>query len=117
MAFQNLLFVDDNPAMLELGVDYFKALTPNIDTATDYASAMEKLRASEYGLTILDGLEGKCFDIYKNLGEEGIFYGEFVILSGDVELQIKAKELRIPFYAKPNGLSQIVKDYRDKFLS
>lgn len=111
MALNNLLYVDDDPDWLEIGQRRFQGLTPNVDVAEDYASALQKIRQTKYDLIILDSLEGDCFRIHRDIQE--IPHGEIILFSGNSQIKGEAKRLGIPFYDKMRGLSKLMEAYKE----
>ena len=109
----NVLCVDDEPETLSTHKIYFQmCLTPNVDTAKDISSALQKIRETKYDLIILDGLEEQCFRLFDDIKE--IPHGDVMILSGDSTVESMAKEKGIPFYSKKdrNALEKIVEKYK-----
>jgi len=88
MALKNLLYVDDDPDWLEMGQRRFQGLTPNVDVAENYASALEKIRQTRYDLIVLDSLEGDCFRVHRDI--QDIPHGEVVLFSADSRIQGEA---------------------------
>ena len=111
MPINNLLFVDDDPVWLRLGQRRFQALTPNVDVAKDYDSAIRKIRKTTYDLIILDSLEGDCFRIHQDAKD--LPHGDVVIFSANMLIQSHAERLGIPFYSKLNNdLDKIIRTYK-----
>lgn len=88
-------------------------LTPNVELAEDYESALQKIRQTRYDLIILDSLEGDCFRIHRDIKK--ISHGDVIIFSGNMQTETEAKRLGISFYSKANaseGLDEIVAKYK-----
>ena len=109
----NVLVVDDERECRTTHQIYFQLyLTPNVDTAEDMHSALQKIRETKYDLIVIDGLEGQCFRLFDNIKE--IPHGEVIILSGDFTVKEMAQKKEIPFYDKrdKNALEKIVEKYK-----
>ena len=109
----NVLVVDDERECRTTHQIYFQLyLTPNVDTAEDMHSALQKIRETKYDLIVIDGLEGQCFRLFDNIKE--IPHGEVIILSGDSSIEKIAKTRGIPFYSKKDVyiLKKIVEKYK-----
>ncbi len=111
MSLSNLLYVDDDSTWRRLGQRRFqRELTPNVDVAEDYASALQRIRETRYDLIVLDSLEGDCFRVYEDIKD--VPHGDVVIFSGNFQIQAEAKKLGIPFYVKPQDLDKLVATYK-----
>ena len=111
MPLTNLLYVDDDSTWRGLCQRRFqRELTPNVDVAEDYASALQKIKKTRYDLIVLDSLEGDCFRVHKDIND--VPHGDVVIFSGNFQIQAEAKKLGIPFYNKPQDLDKIVATYK-----
>ena len=112
MALKNLLFVDDDPSVLRICQRHFqRELTPNVDVADNYASALESIRKTNYDLIILDGLGGDCFRVHKDIA--AMSHGDVVIFSGNTDVEKKARELGISFYEKPKDIDKLIDRYKE----
>lgn len=113
MTINNILCVDDNEDWRESFQSHFKEnLTPNVDIAEDYDSAMQKIRQTKYDLIVLDSLEGKCFEIYQDI--QNIPHGDVIIFSADDEIRKEAMKRDIPFYDKLEVAKELKKIF-DKY--
>ncbi len=114
MAINRILCVDDEPAWRrELREHFQRELTPNVDVAENYESAMQLIRQNRYDLIILDGLEGDCFRIHQDIQE--IPHGDVIIFSGNDKILGEAEKREIPSYDKfraPEFLEEIVAKYK-----
>ena len=111
MSLTNLLYVDDDSDWRETVQSHFQEkLTPNVDVAKDYASALKKIRQTRYVLIVLDSLEGDCFRVIRDIVD--IPHGDVVIFSGNFQITAEAKRLGIPFYNKPQDLDKLVATYK-----
>ncbi len=112
MAINNLLLVDDESDCGQAAKRYFQDnLTPNVDLAGDYESALEKIRQTRYDLIVLDSLEGACFRICEDIRE--IPHGDVIIFSGNLQILEEAERRGIPFYDKQiKFLNKIVAKYK-----
>ena len=111
MTINNLLYVDDDSDWLEMGQRKFESITPNVDVAENYSSALKMVRQTRYDLIVLDSLESNCFILYQNL--QDIPHGEVILFSTDSRIQGKAESLGIPFYNKGQGFDDLVDAYKE----
>jgi hypothetical protein len=116
----SVLCVDDNYSWRRiLQMHMTDNLTSNVDIADSYLSAVQKIKDKEnnnqqYDLIISDGLDGECFKLFE---KRYVSHKNFIILSSDDNVELKAKKLGIPFYNKSNALAaldKIVADYKPK---
>jgi DNA-binding NtrC family response regulator len=110
----NILCVDDSRSWRIIFQMHFQDyLTPNVDLAENYESALQKIRQKRYDLIVLDGLEGDCFRIHQDIKE--IPHGDIIIFSGNDQLRAEARKRGIPFYSKSEAtesLDEIVSQYK-----
>jgi DNA-binding response OmpR family regulator len=110
----NVLCVDDNTSWRGIFQRHFQEyLTPNVDLAENYESALQKIKQTRYDLIILDSLGGDCFKIHTDI--RGIPHGDVIIFSGNPQIEFRAEKLGIPFYSKSNAsedLDKIVAKYK-----
>jgi len=114
MGIDRMLCVDDEKLCRNMLRMYFQeSLTPHVDIAEDYNSAMQQIRENEYDLIILDSLGGDCFKIHREI--QDIPHGDLIIFSGCYKTQEEAGKMGIPFYHKlgsVSNLDEIVKKYK-----
>ena len=108
-----MLFVDDEASNRKAYKMFFEDnLTPNVDLAEEYTSAIEKIKKTNYNLIVLDSLEGDCFRIIKDMAS--IPHGDIVIFSLNEKIKEQAANLGIPFYYKSDR-NKLIKDYAEKY--
>ena len=108
MAINKMLCVDDERLCRNMIRIYFQEnLTPHVDIAEDYNSAMRQIRENNYSLIILDSLGGDCFKIHREI--QDIHHGDLIIFSGCNETQEEAGKRGIPFYHKLDSVSNLDK--------
>ena len=81
MKVNNVLYVEDDKSWRgTMQRAFARDICPDVDTAEDYQSGLEKAREKRYDLIVLDGLEGACFALHEELkGKHGVI----VIFSGE----------------------------------
>ena len=114
MAIERMLCVDDEQMWRDILKGHFQQeLTPNVDVAGDYDSAMQMIRQNKYDLIMLDGLRGDCFKVYRDI--QTIPHGDLIIFSGCDDTREEAEKRKIPFYHKLSSVSnldRIVEKYK-----
>ena len=112
MSLDNVLYVDNKPLWVSAARRVLKQdeFALNVDTAIDAESAIKRIRKKSYDLVILDGLEGECFAVIKDVTD--IPHGAIVIFTTTPQVIARASELKITCYNKLDGLSRIMSDYR-----
>ncbi len=114
MTINKILCVDDE--LIWRGIflrNFQERLTPNVELAESYTSALQKIRQTKYDLIVLDGLEGECFKIYRDI--KNLPHGNVIIFSGNTQIKAETKEREIPFYNKPEAtkeLDKIIAQYK-----
>ncbi|MBU2615628.1 MAG: response regulator [Nanoarchaeota archaeon] len=112
MKVSSLLYVEDDKAWREtIQRQFSSAICQNVETAEDYLSALEMIQRRKYDLIVMDGLEGDCFVLNKEL--QGMPHGDVVIFSGDDRNKGRAEKVGIPFFKKPNDLDRLIETYKD----
>ncbi|MDI6721866.1 MAG: hypothetical protein QMD85_05710 [Candidatus Aenigmarchaeota archaeon] len=101
-----ILYVDDDPKMIQLFSNYSRRLGIGIDVAISLEEASVMTSQKNYRLVISDGLEGKWKDFYKSI--ESSFDGRFVVLSGTPEFKEDVNDLGFDFYAKPDDTPSVI---------
>lgn len=120
-----ILFIDDEPDLLELGKIFLQKEDPqlNIETAPSAIEGMEKLEEeefdaiiSDYDMPKVDGLE-----FYENLQQNGYRDIPFIVFTGSGKdgLKEKAEEVGVDDYMRKGGnpkakFSELAETINDK---
>ena len=83
----DVLYIDDEPDILELALIYFADQGIGLHTANDGEEALKFIKSQKYKIIISDarmpGVKG--LDLYKSLRDEHAYDGHFILVSGHYE--------------------------------
>ncbi len=90
----NILYVDDERDLLELGKTFFEDEGLPLDTCDDFTEALELIRNKHFDLIIADVRmpTGSGIELIAIARKENKFSGKFVLVSGDLKSQAEGKK-------------------------
>ena len=104
-----ILFVDDQPFMLDSWRDLLEANQIEMDGATTVGKAIVMMESYSYPVVVIDGLNGECWKVRSaalEIGATAILYtGDFDIIEAAEQADIDI----IPKYERPEKLLNKIK--------
>ncbi|MES2526830.1 MAG: response regulator [Bdellovibrionota bacterium] len=90
----NILYVDDEQDLLDLGKTFFEDEGLALETSADFNEALELIRGKKYDLIIADVRmpTGSGIELVAQARKENKFSGKFILVSGDLKSQAEAKK-------------------------
>lgn len=82
-----VLFVDDEVDLLEIAAGFFEDENISLDTASDFSTALKKIKENNYDVIISDANmpTGSGIELFSILNKEMNFQGKLVLATGEME--------------------------------
>lgn len=106
-----VLFVDDEEDLLEIAVGFFEDENLDLDTASDFSTALSKIKENNYDVIISDANmpTGSGIELFTILNNEMNYKGKLILATGDLENPAWKKTTRYDFVVnKPLDFADLI---------